>query len=125
MLRSELSLRAREFARTQNLLHDLSPDDEPIVLFGHAPDRHHGNFHPASWASICANPDWLRRLAKPHTGYRRARALANWPWKELDSANSSDALLMNVFCHPKVFTGAALVPSVAALLGVDPSSRPY
>ena len=124
MLRRELSLRARDIARTRNLLHDLSPDDDPIVLFGRDTSGHHGNFHSASWARICASPDWLRRLAKPHTGYRRARALANWPWMELDSANSSDALLMNIFCHPQVFNSEELAPATAALIGVDLSSKP-
>ena len=123
MLRRELSLRGRELARARALVHDLSPGDEPILLFGRHAEGH-GNFHPASWAAICANPDWVRRLNKPHTGYRRARALANWPWMELDSATSSDALLMNVFCHPSVFDGEALSAPVAALLGVPLIARP-
>jgi hypothetical protein len=123
-LRRELSQRARELARSNNLLHDISPADEPIVLFGRDDQSRHGNFHPASWANICANPGWARRLTKPHTGYRRARALANWPWMELDSANSSDALLMNIFCHPGVFDGATLTPAVATLLGVSTNAAP-
>jgi hypothetical protein len=43
---------------------------------------------------------------------------------ELDSANSSDALLMNIFCHPAVFNGHTLAPSVANLLNVDTTARP-
>lgn len=124
MLRRELSLRARELARTQNLIHDLSPNDDPILLFGRNPSGAHGNFHPASWTAICASPDWARRLTKPHTAYRRSRALANWPWMELDSATSSDALLMNIFCHPEVFNGAILAPPIAALLGVPLTVQP-
>ena len=124
MLRRELNARARGFACTHNLLHDLSPADDPIVLLGSGLEGRHGNFHPESWQRICTNPDWLRRLAKPHTAYRRSRALANWPWKELDSASSSDALLMNIFCHPRVFDGKTLSPEVAALLGVTPATNP-
>src|SRR5215471_19087447 len=124
MLRSELSIRARELARTHGLLHDISPADEPIILFGRNDQGHHGNFHPASWNAICANPTWARRLTKPHTAYRRSRALANWPWMELDSANSSDALLMNIFCHPEVFNGTTLIPAVATLLGVSTTAIP-
>jgi hypothetical protein len=124
MLRRELSLRARELAREGNLLHDVSPADEPILLFGRDDQNRHGNFHPASWNAICANPAWARRLTKPHTGYRRARALANWPWMELDSANSSDALLMNIFCHPGVFNGTTLTPAVATLLGISTTTAP-
>lgn len=123
-LRRELSLRARELARVGNLLHDISPADEPIVLFGRDHEGRHGNFHHASWSSICANLAWARRLTKSHTGYRRARALANWPWMELDSANSSDALLMNIFCHPGVFNGTTLIPAVATLLGVSANATP-
>jgi hypothetical protein len=124
MLRRELSQRARDLARSGNLLHDISPADEPILLFGRDDQDRHGNFHPASWASICAKPTWARRLTKPHTGYRRARALANWPWMELDSANSSDALLMNIFCHPGIFNGTTLIPAVAKLLGVSTTATP-
>jgi hypothetical protein len=43
---------------------------------------------------------------------------------ELDSANSSDALLMNIFCHPGVFNGHTLAPAVANLLNVDPAAQP-
>ena len=43
---------------------------------------------------------------------------------ELDSANSSDALLMNIFCHPQVFNGNTLAPAVANLLNVDPTVQP-
>jgi hypothetical protein len=43
---------------------------------------------------------------------------------ELDSANSSDALLMNIFCHPTVFDGFTLAPVVASLLGVEDGSQP-
>ena len=41
-------------------------------------------------------------------------------WKELDSCNSSDALLMNVFCYPKVLESAHL----RALLNLDEAVRP-
>jgi hypothetical protein len=43
---------------------------------------------------------------------------------ELDSANSSDALLMNIFCHPGVFNGHTLAPAVANLLNVEPATQP-
>jgi hypothetical protein len=43
---------------------------------------------------------------------------------ELDSANSSDALLMNIFCHPGVFNGDTLAPAVANLLDVEPTTQP-
>ncbi|HWZ01605.1 MAG TPA: hypothetical protein VNX17_11010 [Edaphobacter sp.] len=123
LLRRDLSARAHHLARTQNLLHDISPGSEPIVIFGRDEQGRHGNFHPASDATICANPAWLRRLTKPHTASRRSRARNDWQWMELDSANSSDALLMNIFCHPRVFNGHTLAPAVANLLNIDPATH--
>ena len=127
MLPRDLTARAVEHARTHSLLHDLSTGNDAAVVFGRddqtasQPPRH-GNFHPAAYAAICANPDWLQRLAKPHTASRRSRARKDWRWMELDSATSSDALLMNIFCHPGVFDGASLVAPVSSLLNVDPGA---
>jgi hypothetical protein len=45
---------------------------------------------------------------------------ANWQWKELDCANSSDALLMNIFCHPEVMRSAR----VQAMLGIGSYATP-
>jgi hypothetical protein len=124
MLRRELSARGRELARTQKLLHDSTPGSNPVIIFGRDENGRHGNFHPDSYASICANPAWARRLTKVHTASRRVRARADWQWMELDTANSSDALLMNIFCHPGVFSDGSLNPRVANLLNVDPASQP-
>ncbi|HEV2644836.1 MAG TPA: hypothetical protein VGU46_00575 [Acidobacteriaceae bacterium] len=128
-LRRDITARAEHLARTQALLYDTSPGADPAVLFGREeaepgqPARH-GNFHPAAYAGICANPAWLRRLGKPHTASRRSRARKDWQWMELDSAVSSDALLMNIFCHPQVFDGNCLAQPIAALLNVDPGAAP-
>jgi hypothetical protein len=124
LLRRDLSARAEHLARTQNLLHDIAPGSEPAVIFGRDEQGRHGNFHPLSDASICANPVWLRRLTKPHTASRRSRARKDWQWRELDSATSSDALLMNIFCHPEVFNGHTLAPAVANILNVDSTAQP-
>jgi hypothetical protein len=124
MLRRDLSARAEHLARTQNLLHDTSPGNEPVVIFGHDQQGRHGNFHPASYENICANSAWSRRLTKVHTASRRSRARKDWQWMELDSCNSSDALLMNIFCHPGVFNGHTLIPAVANLLDVDSTAQP-
>jgi hypothetical protein len=123
-LRRDLSDRAARLARTHGLLHDVSTGASPTVLFGRDEYGRHGNFHPAAYARICANPDWLRRLAKVHTASRRSRARHDWQWMELDSASSSDALLMNIFCHPDVFDGTRLAAPVATLLNVDRATTP-
>ncbi len=118
MLRRELSERAARMAREDGLLHELSSGANPAVLFGLDEEGRHGNFDPASYRSIGANREWTARLAKVHTLWRKARARADWHWKELDSVNSSDALLMNIFCHPGVSGGGELRSGVAALMGV-------
>lgn len=124
MLRRELSLRGQRIALAGKLLHDLSPGGNPVVMFGRDEQGRHGNFHPASYQKICASPEWSRRLTKVHTASRRVRARADWQWMELDSVNSSDALLMNIFCHPEVFAEGALSPTIAQLLAVDTTSQP-
>src|SRR5437879_877535 len=102
MLRRELSVRGLALAKAQGLLHELSPGGSPVVMFGKDDEGRHGNFHAAAFENICATPEWARRLTKVHTASRRVRARADWRWRELDSVNSSDALLMNVFCFPGV-----------------------
>ncbi len=124
MLRRELSVRGQRIAREQRLLHDLSPGSNPVVIFGRDEPGRHGNFHPESDRRICASPEWSKRLTKVHTASRRVRARADWHWMELDSVNSSDALLMNIFCHPGVSTEEGLSPAVARLLGVEETSQP-
>ena len=121
-LRSNLA--ARNLARTiaARIPHELTRGTTPSVIY--APNAGtHGNFLDASYRRICANPAWAARLAKPHTAKQQAR---RWgpeetirPWCELDSATSSDALLMNIFCYPRVFTGR-----VRAVLGVEPGAEP-
>ncbi len=124
MLRRELSARAAKMAREDGLLHEVSTGANPAVLFGLDESGRHGNFDPASYRSIVANAEWAARLTKVHTRWLKVRARADWHWKELDSANSSDALLMNVFCHPEVSAGGELLGAVAALLGVTPDAVP-
>lgn len=123
-LRREIHIRAASYAREHNLLDELSPGNEPAVIFGVNDAGHHGNFHPAAYPRICADPEWARRLTKAHTASLRSRARKDWRWMELDSAVSSDALLMNLFCHPSVFDGTHLAPALAALLGVPTDTRP-
>jgi hypothetical protein len=81
----------------------------------------HGNFHPASWKAMRANPNWAGRLEKVHS---RASALPQpkrASARELDSCNSSDALLMNCFCFPRIGTsllGIASSTSSAPVFGI-------
>jgi hypothetical protein len=127
LLRRDLNARAQHLATTSNLLHEQTTGSEPSIIFGRneqAEQARHGNFHPASYTAICANPAWSHRLTKTHTAHRRVRARADWQWMELDCANSSDALLMNIFCHPEVFSNNHLSAAVANLLGIPSDTQP-
>ena len=114
-LRTELSARSLKHALMHGYLHERTDGTTPSILFGCDEQGRHGNFHPASYRNICAMPAWSKRLEKAHTAYRRVRVRANWAWKELDCSNSSDALLMNIFCYPAL----TVLPVVRALLGCD------
>lgn len=114
-LRAELSLRNQRFALTHGYLYECTDGPIPSIVFGRDDKGRHGNFHPAAYERICSNAVWARRLNKVHTASRRYRLRANWQWKELDCANSSDALLMNIFCYPAVMAST----HVRTLLGSD------
>ena len=117
-LRRELAQRALYYAQKQALPHTLSYAESPVVCFPSA-EKEHGNFHPASYRAILADPAWQRRLTKVHTLGRRSLPQSDHGrWMELDTCTSSDALLMNVFCHPQVMRGA-----VPGLLGIDAEVR--
>lgn len=119
-LRRELGSRGVEYAKRRGLQPVLSRGDPPVVCFK-ACDGGHGNFQPDSWRRIMANPQWLRRLAKTHTSARSAfTSYDGEGLRELDSCNSSDALLMNVFCYPRLLKS----PAVAALLGLQAECEP-
>jgi len=113
-LRAELSLRGMRYAAAHGLVFERTDGAVPSIIFARGEDARHGNFHPLAYEAICARPEWKRRLEKVHTAHKRMRVRADWKWMELDCANSSDALLMNVFCHPGVMECAG----VRATLGV-------
>jgi hypothetical protein len=119
-LRAELSLRSTRLVAMRGFLHDRTDGSVPSILFGRDERGLHGNFHAEAYQRICASEAWSRRLAKVHTAYKKRRARANWEWKELDCSNSSDALLMNIFCYPGVITR----PEVSRLLNTEPGADP-
>ena len=122
-LRRDLAERARAYALAENLPHCLSYGEAPIVCFEPYNDGSmHGNFLPASYKAIQADSGWKRRLSKVHTlGRRSFPRTDRGRWMELDTCTSSDALLMNVFCHPAVSRRGHF----AAVLGVEPGNSPY
>jgi hypothetical protein len=80
----------------------------------------HGNFLPEAYQAILGNDAWQKRLGKVHTQARSSLPREDRRWRELDSCNSSDALLMNVFCFPRSLKDGA----VTDLLGVEENSVP-
>lgn len=121
-LRDELRERALYWATTQNIPHYSSLGELPTVLFPMAADGNsHGNFHPDSWQAIRATAQWAGRLDKVHTQARRALPVEmQAEARELDSSNSSDALLMNCFCFPgavsRIMKGLGLSESIGPTL---------
>lgn len=119
-LRRELSERNQQYARQHGLAHGLSHGGQPVVCYEPVGILH-GNFHPASYEQIRAHPAWTRRLAKAHTSKRTALPTNDRGfWAELDSCNSSDALLMNIFCFPGVLDSTR----VQNLLGLENAATP-
>jgi hypothetical protein len=119
-LRQEICARNLEFAKNYNLAHRLSYGDSPVVCYEPAGCAH-GNFLSPTYGAIHNNPLWARRLRKAHTSARTALPRNDRGfWSELDSCNSSDALLMNVFCTPGIFDDRR----VGLLLGIDDGTIP-
>ncbi|HZZ37845.1 MAG TPA: hypothetical protein VFE06_01860 [Acidobacteriaceae bacterium] len=115
-LRAEIS--ARNQTRAGQFAHELTWSSSPSVLYAES-NGLHGNFLPASWTSIQAHPAWRKRLAKSYTASRFVPRAGDRRRFELDCATSSDALLMNIFCYPKVLHR----PALCALLGIEPGPQ--
>lgn len=116
-LRRELS--GRNLRLAEGIPHESTCGAVPSVLYQEI-DGGHGNFLTASYRRICASRDWSHRLRKCYTGSKRLARSPDRTRRELDCANSSDALLMNVFCYP----GVTCRKAVCSLLGVEPGLRP-
>jgi hypothetical protein len=93
--------------------------EQPVVCYLPS-ETEHGNFLPETYRAIRQHQNWSKRLEKVHTQGRSGLPKNGYRWRELDSCNSSDALLMNVFCFP----GTLKQPTIFNLLGVEPGVRP-
>ncbi|MCI5130021.1 MAG: hypothetical protein D3904_00515 [Candidatus Electrothrix sp. EH2] len=87
-LKQELRCCALAFAEKRGMKVDSS--HSTAVFFSDIKDC----FHPDSYQEILKNPDRKARIQKTHSHVSGA--------KEMQSSNSSDALLMNIFCHPEI-----------------------
>ncbi len=96
-LRKQLSELAGSYAKKHYLPLDKSPGG--VIIFKKNQSKNiHGNFLNSSHNNILGKENWRVRLDKPHPSFPDKKRQLN----ELDSCNSSDALLMNIFCHPKI-----------------------
>lgn len=118
-LRAQLRTRAEAWATAPGRVSYRSLGTPLTVLSKPAADNQsHGNFHEKSWAEIQRTPDWAARLTKRHSQFQALPEAERANAMELDSSNSSDALLMNCFCFP----GAA--PAILAVLGFEAGPQP-
>lgn len=117
-LKSQLRAHAEAWTAATSVNSYNSNGSPGAILYSLSGDGH-GNFIPAAWKAICADPDWLGRTKKRHSQSRHLPAEYHRTALEMDSSNSSDALLMNIFCYPDA------APHLAAVLGATPvDARP-
>lgn len=107
-LRRDLAAKARKYAEDRSL--EFYPSlnrrevDKTVLFVQDEHGKSHGNFLDASFSRILGNECWRSRLAKRHSQPLALPEERRNQAKELDSSNSSDALLMNIFCYPGVGT---------------------
>jgi len=87
-LRKILREHAIEYAQKREIKVDTS--HKTALIFKNIKD----NFIHESFIEIEKNNSWVKRLQKRHPNVKGALEMA--------SSNSSDALLMNIFCYPKI-----------------------
>ncbi len=96
-LRKQFSELAGRYAKKYHLPFETSRGG--VIIFKKDHNKNiHGNFLESSYGNILRKENWRIRLEKPHPSFPDGKEEI----KELDSCNSSDALLMNIFCHPKI-----------------------
>ncbi|MCH9662361.1 MAG: hypothetical protein K0U66_01715 [Gammaproteobacteria bacterium] len=90
-LKNILIEKAKQYSDKQNL--SIKEERESAIIFGKLED----SFIKESFDAIEKNPAWKERIDKTHSHFKGESV------KEMQSSNSSDALLMNIFCYPKLF----------------------
>lgn len=110
-LKQSIRSSALNYARSQGL--EVNESRKTAILFSSVAD----NMHPASYQSIEGDPLILQRTQKPHQNVA--------DYKEMQSSNSSDALLISIFRHPKIGEWKGLrelleVPNLESQFGFSP-----
>jgi len=120
-LRRELAARNAAFAAHSGAPHVTSFGGCPVTVYEpYENGQKHDNFLDQSYSAILDKAEWRKRLEKVHSQASRALPRAARLWSELDSCNSSDALLMNVFCFPEILERSDL----RGLLGIENGTLP-
>lgn len=103
-LRREIINYARQYAEHKSIPFYLSRAQKfPTVMFTpYNGGTQHGSFLTPSYQAILARQNWKVRLQKRHPRLNALPPERRNQAKELDSCNSSDALLMNIFCYPGI-----------------------
>jgi hypothetical protein len=115
-LRAEIAACNRRYAERHEVPVCESIGRPPVLCYAPSDDGlTHGNFLLESYRAILKNDKWRLRLGKVHTQARQSLPRNGYRWRELDSSNSSDALLMNIFCCP----GTLKQDGLLSLLGVE------
>ncbi len=99
ILRKNLKQSALEYISEHEISGERYQIFDSAIIFQTKEDDYsdNPNFHTKSLKAILNNEDWRVRLAKIHSHFKDGTT-------EMASSNSSDALLMNIFCHPDFFT---------------------
>lgn len=94
-LRITLTDIAKKYASTHKYKFNtgLKKTPESALIF----DQTEFNFNKDTWSVIWNNTAYRSRTQKAHSSFDSTN-----PKDEMQSSNSSDALLMNIFCYPKI-----------------------
>lgn len=116
-LRREINLKAMMYAQKNDLPFYMSKGG--TVLFEEYTDKcgfcMHGNFLPQTYSTIYQKPVWAKLLQKQYQ-YRNSLPLfRQGAARQVDSSSSTEALLINVLCHPAMHDNRELLD----VFGVD------
>ncbi|MFA5646653.1 MAG: hypothetical protein WDA18_09960 [Candidatus Ratteibacteria bacterium] len=103
LLKREIIENAHSYAEEKSIPYYESRGKAKVVMFElYDNGKDHGNFLSASFNRILSHIEWKKRLEKQHQQKKALPEDRQKKAKELDSCNSSDALLMNIFCYPGI-----------------------
>lgn len=96
LLRNRIKRSTLEYIADRNIPSDHYEEHKSAIIFKSEDIASNPNFSPKSLENIIKHEVWIERLSKTHSHFNDGTT-------EMASSNSSDALLMNIFCHPEFF----------------------